>query len=101
MLVNMSVWRDAESLNKYVYSSAHVEIMRRRKQWFNECPKRTRAVVGSQGSPPQRHRSDCETRSLRRRAQPHKHLLSATHFHRLTRCNRRPPSSFGDGCPAT
>ena len=34
MLVNMSVWRDVESLNKYVYSSAHVEIMRRRKQWF-------------------------------------------------------------------
>src|SRR6202795_2051619 len=34
MLVNMSVWRDVESLNKYVYSSAHVEIMRRRKEWF-------------------------------------------------------------------
>ena len=33
-LVNMSVWRDAESLNKYVYQSAHVEIMRRRKEWF-------------------------------------------------------------------
>src|SRR5258706_11701706 len=25
--VNMSVWRDVESLSKYVYSSAHVEIM--------------------------------------------------------------------------
>jgi hypothetical protein len=33
-LVNMSVWRDIESLNKYVYGSAHVEIMRRRKEWF-------------------------------------------------------------------
>lgn len=33
-LVNMSVWRDVESLNKYVYGSAHVEIMRRRKEWF-------------------------------------------------------------------
>ena len=32
--VNMSVWRDVESLNKYVYSSAHVEIMRRRREWF-------------------------------------------------------------------
>jgi hypothetical protein len=29
-LVNVSVWRDVESLNKYVYGSAHVEIMRRR-----------------------------------------------------------------------
>jgi hypothetical protein len=34
MLVNMSVWRDVESLNQYVYRSAHVEIMRRRKEWF-------------------------------------------------------------------
>jgi len=34
MLVNMSVWRDVESLNQYVYKSAHVEIMRKRKQWF-------------------------------------------------------------------
>jgi hypothetical protein len=34
LLVNMSVWRDVESLNKYVYGSAHVEIMRRRREWF-------------------------------------------------------------------
>jgi hypothetical protein len=33
-LVNVSVWRDVESLNIYVYGSAHVEIMRRRKEWF-------------------------------------------------------------------
>ncbi len=33
-LVNMSVWRDVESLNKYVYGAAHVEIMRRRREWF-------------------------------------------------------------------
>jgi hypothetical protein len=34
MLVNMSVWRDVKSLNSYVYSSAHVEVMRRRREWF-------------------------------------------------------------------
>ena len=33
-IVNMSVWRDVASLNDYVYRSAHVEIMRRRKEWF-------------------------------------------------------------------
>lgn len=33
-LVNMSIWRDVESLNKFVFGSAHVEIMRRRKEWF-------------------------------------------------------------------
>ncbi|MES1192002.1 MAG: DUF3291 domain-containing protein [Steroidobacter sp.] len=33
-LVNMSVWKDAESLNNYVYKSMHAEIMKRRKEWF-------------------------------------------------------------------
>lgn len=33
-IINMSVWQDVESLNKYVYGTAHVEIMRRRKEWF-------------------------------------------------------------------
>lgn len=34
-LVNMSVWRDVASLSEYVYKSAHVEILRRRKEWFD------------------------------------------------------------------
>lgn len=34
LLLNMSVWRDVESLGQYVYHSAHVEIMRRRREWF-------------------------------------------------------------------
>jgi hypothetical protein len=32
--VNLSVWRDLESLSAFVYRSAHVEIMRRRREWF-------------------------------------------------------------------
>src|SRR5262245_27632758 len=34
VLVNMSVWQDVASLNRYVYKSAHLEVMRRRKEWF-------------------------------------------------------------------
>jgi hypothetical protein len=34
MLVNMSVWRDVESLSRYVYNSEHQQIMRRRREWF-------------------------------------------------------------------
>jgi hypothetical protein len=33
-IVNMSVWEDVAALNNYVYKTAHVEIMRRRKEWF-------------------------------------------------------------------
>lgn len=38
-LVNVSVWRDVQSLNAYVYRSAHSEIMRRRKEWFGRMPQ--------------------------------------------------------------
>jgi hypothetical protein len=34
LLVNMSVWRDLESLSEFVYRSAHAEILRRRREWF-------------------------------------------------------------------
>lgn len=34
LLVNLSVWRDMAALDQYVYHSAHVEIMRRRREWF-------------------------------------------------------------------
>ena len=30
----MSVWTDAQSLSPFVFSSSHVEIMRRRREWF-------------------------------------------------------------------
>lgn len=33
-LVNLSVWQDANTLSDYVYRSAHAEILRRRKEWF-------------------------------------------------------------------
>lgn len=34
VIVNLSVWRDVAALKRYVYQSAHVEIMRRRREWF-------------------------------------------------------------------
>jgi hypothetical protein len=34
VIVNMSVWRDLDALRKYVYDSAHAEILKRRRQWF-------------------------------------------------------------------
>jgi hypothetical protein len=33
-LVNISVWRDLDSLTRYVYQSAHSGMLRRRREWF-------------------------------------------------------------------
>jgi hypothetical protein len=35
LLVNMSVWESIDSLADFVYRSAHVDVMRRRRQWFD------------------------------------------------------------------
>ncbi len=35
VIINMSVWRDVNALRAYVYKSAHVEIMRRKREFFS------------------------------------------------------------------
>ena len=35
LLINMSVWVDLPSFAAFVYRSEHVEIMRRRREWFS------------------------------------------------------------------
>ena len=57
LLVNLSVWEDAESLSRFVFKSSHVEIMRRRREWFERMAEAPRAVVGPGGSPPDRRGS--------------------------------------------
>jgi hypothetical protein len=36
VIVNMSVWRDMESLFAYVYRSDHLQVMAQRRQWFEK-----------------------------------------------------------------
>jgi hypothetical protein len=34
LAINLSVWESVEALADYVYRSEHVELMRRRREWF-------------------------------------------------------------------
>lgn len=36
ILINMSVWETIDSLKRYVYSSAHAELLRQRHEWFEK-----------------------------------------------------------------
>ncbi len=36
LLINMSLWESIEALHKYVYYTAHVEYVRRRREWFEK-----------------------------------------------------------------
>jgi heme-degrading monooxygenase HmoA len=33
-LLNMSVWSDTDALRRFVYRSAHADILKRRREWF-------------------------------------------------------------------
>jgi heme-degrading monooxygenase HmoA len=39
VIVNMSVWESVESLRAYTYASNHVEVFRRRAEWFEKPAK--------------------------------------------------------------
>jgi len=34
LIINMSVWKDMESLFQFTYKSNHIEVFSRRKEWF-------------------------------------------------------------------
>ena len=34
VIVNMSVWESVEALWRFVYDGSHLEVMRRRREWF-------------------------------------------------------------------
>jgi hypothetical protein len=35
VMVNLSVWESIESLRDFVYASRHLDVMRRRREWFH------------------------------------------------------------------
>lgn len=36
IIVNLSVWESVDALKNFTYSSAHVSIMKRRREWFTK-----------------------------------------------------------------
>lgn len=36
LLINMSVWSNVESLFNYTYKSKHIEVFKRKKEWFSK-----------------------------------------------------------------
>ena len=102
MLVNMSVWRDVESLNKYVYSSAHVDVMRRRKQWFERMSEAYLVLwwVPS-GHRPSVTEAIAKLEALRTQGPTAQAFTFRHAFPPPDAAQSEPPVSFGDECPAT
>ena len=39
LIINMSVWRDVSSFFQYVYHTSHKELIKGKKEWFNNLQK--------------------------------------------------------------
>lgn len=44
VLINISLWRDAESLQNYVYKTPHMAVIRARHDWFHKMPEAQQAL---------------------------------------------------------
>jgi hypothetical protein len=101
-LVNVSVWRDVESLNKYVYQSAHVEVMRRRKEWF-ERMREAYVVVWwvPKGHRPTVFEAIAKLELLRAKGPTQEAFTFRQAFPPPDAEQPSKPFSFGDECPAT
>ena len=100
-LVNVSVWRDVQSLNSYVYRSAHVEVMRRRKEWF----ELTREAYVVLWWVPRGHRPDvseaiAKLEVLRAKGPTPEAFTFRRAFAAPDAAQPGTPFAFGDACPA-
>ncbi len=101
-LLNMSVWRDLASLNAFVYRSAHTEIMRRRREWFE--PLREAFVVlwwVPQGHRPTIAEATERLGLLRSRGPTAEAFTFRQPFPPPDAAPAADPIGFGDTCPAT
>jgi hypothetical protein len=100
-LVNISVWKDVASLNHYVYKSAHAEIMRRRKEWF-ERTKEAYVVLWwvPQGHRPTTAEAIAKLELLRAKG-PTADAFTFRQAFPAPDSARSQPFSFGDECPVT
>jgi hypothetical protein len=102
LLLNMSVWRDVESLGKYVYHSAHVEIMRRRREWFERMDEAFLVLWWvPQGHRPSVTEAVARLELLRTKGPTAEAFTFRHAFPAPDAAQSQSPVGFGGECPAT
>jgi len=102
MLLNMSVWRDLESLSEFVYRSAHTEIMRRRREWFERISEAYMVLWWvPRGHRPGIPEAVARLDALRRNGPTAEAFTFRKAFPPPDALPDQRPVSLGDECPAT
>jgi hypothetical protein len=101
MLVNMSVWSDADALADFVYRSAHSAVMRRRRDWFERLAEAYLVLWWV----PAGHRPSVEEAIARlellRRRGPSPEAFNFRALYRPDGTLARDSGALRDPCPAT
>jgi hypothetical protein len=101
MLLNMSVWKDAESLRQFVYHSAHAPIMRRRREWFERMAKAYLVLWWVPcGERPTVDEAIRRLDALRSRG-AHAEAFTFRELYPPPDAQAAAPTGFADTCPAT
>ena len=101
-LVNMSVWEDADSLSQFVFKSAHVEIMRRRREWFERMVDAYLVLWWvPKGHVPTVDEALAKLERLREHGPSPEAFTFRTAFPPPDAAPDRTPFAFGNECPAS
>jgi hypothetical protein len=100
IIVNYSIWRDVETLKNFVYSTAHVEILKRKREWFERMRLNYVLWWVPAGHIPTVQDAVAKLEHLR----AHGPSADAFHFGEAYSApdavDAGTPVSFGDSCPA-
>ena len=102
MLIDMSVWENVGSLRKFVYRSAHADILRRRREWFEKISEAILVLWWvPRGHRPSVEEAIARLELLRRNgAHPEAFTFGETYPPPDAQATEQ-PGSFEDECPAT
>jgi hypothetical protein len=101
VIINMSVWRDVDALRAYVYKSAHVEIMRRKREFFSRMSNSYLALWWvPEGHEPTVAEAVARLEHLREHGPTAQAFTFGEAFSAPDAQNAGSPFSFKDNCPA-
>lgn len=101
IIVNMSVWRDVEALRNFTYRTAHVEIMKRRREWFTRMGKAYLCLWWvPEGHRPTVAEAAARLERLQESGPTPEAFTFAKAFPPPDAAGSREPFSIGDVCPA-
>ena len=101
VIVNMSTWRDAETLRNYVYNTAHAEILKRKREWFSRMSKAYMVLWWvPQGHQPTVAEAVARLEHLRQHGATAEAFTFGEAFAAPDAVAAGAPISFKDSCPA-